>query len=895
MKRETRGILFAQFGVKECISPVKYMFFDLFSNDNSLLSLKSYDKLRKKTENFLITPIKVMALLIAVSGLFAMMFEVRYFSQYSFEVYLTRLLATLIAFTILVAANYPFAKRHPVVLVHVLLITIIISSAYMIYLIPSTLVTNSQIVGLMIFTSALFLSWEVNNQIIVAIYYNAVFAFAIIVNDKSIYFLPNMYESVMFVLFLSILSVLGSAVNFRLRLQAAKNAQKVAASEKKYRTIFNNSAEGIFQSTLDGKFIIANPAMASILGYDDQNELLTVNIPKQIFKSEHERKQLIDVISKNGSVQDYQITLRKKNGEAVIVKLNDRIIHDESENLTYLEGSIKDITQHVITEEKKKLAEKKLREEKKRADLLAEEAMKLSLAKSQLLAFLGHEIRTPINGIIGYLSLIENEYYENPEEMKQFISNSKQSADSLLQILNSLLDLTKLESGRMELYEVDFNLEDLVEEAISINLSKIREKGLYISKEIDAKIPLALRGDSTRIKQIFINLINNAVKFTEKGKIEIYCRLENISENSITIYSSVRDTGIGIPNEKIESLFKPFSQIDASHSTKYGGTGLGLMISKEFVTMMGGKIGVESKENCGSTFHFTINVATKNENNHVQEIKAEDELTLKNYVTSVESPYDSNLKSKRKNFNILVVEDNVVNQKVILRLLNELGFNTESVNNGLEAVERVAKGNLSAVLMDVQMPVMDGLTAVEIIRKQGDANSKIPIIAITAHALRGDKEKCLDAGMNDYLSKPINAKHLEKVLDSWINIEVGLKEKETVKNKTDDGLFDEKRFNEMSLGDVSFQRELLVDYFDDLDKRLNILDELLKNHELERIIKETHTIKGSSFSLGAVRIGEEALGIELSCKNSDWDSVTNRFETLKTAFGQTKEIVKHLL
>jgi PAS domain-containing protein len=233
------------------------MIFDLFSNDSALLSRKSYNKLRRKTEDFLITPIKVMSLLIAVSGLFAMMFEVRYFTQFS-EVYITRLLATLVAFTILVISNTSMAE-DPAVLVHILLITIIISSGYMIYLIPSTLVTNSQIVGLMIFTSALFLSWEVKNQIIVAIYYNLVFSFAIIVNDKNIYFLTNMYESVLFVLFLSILSVIGSAVIFKLRLQATKNAIQVAVSERRFRSIFNNSAEGIFQSTLDGKFIIANP------------------------------------------------------------------------------------------------------------------------------------------------------------------------------------------------------------------------------------------------------------------------------------------------------------------------------------------------------------------------------------------------------------------------------------------------------------------------------------------------------------------------------------------------------------------------------------------------------------------------------------------------------------
>jgi len=872
------------------------MAFDLFSNDSALLSKKSYNKLKRKTEDFLITPIKVMSLLIAVSGLFAMMFEVRYFSQFSFEVYITRLLATLIAFTILVISNTPLAKKNPVVLVHILLVTIIVSSGYMIFLIPSTLVTNSQIVGLMIFTSALFLSWEVKNQIIVAIYYNLVFSFAIIVNDKSIYFLPNMYESVVFVLFLSILSVIGSAVNFRLRLQAAKNAIQVIASERRFRSIFNNSAEGIFQSTLEGKFIIANPSMAKILGYSDPSELLEVNISTEIFKSPEEREKLINLIMKKGSVEDYQITLKKKNGEDIIVKLNDRIFYAEEDQSGYLEGSIRDITQQVITEEKKKVAEKELREEKKRADMLADEAMQLSLAKSQFLAFLGHEIRTPINGIIGYLSLIESDYYDNQDELKQFIGNAKNSAESLLELLNSILDLTKIESGRMELYEVDFHLDDIIDQAISINLGKIREKGLYVSKEIDSKIPHTLKGDATRIKQIFVNLINNAIKFTEKGKIEIYSRLENISDNSILIMSSIRDTGIGIPEEKLDALFKPFSQLDASTSSKYGGTGLGLMICKEFVTMMGGKIGVDSRVNMGSTFHFTIKLEPQKTEAVVYGAPSfEDQFDLNNYETEVSSPYDDNLKEKRNNYKILIAEDNVVNQKVVLRMLTELGFDVEAVCNGKDAVEKIKNNNFNAVLMDVQMPEMDGFAATKMIRNLEDSRKNIPVIAITAHALKGDKEKCLEAGMNDYITKPINAKQLSKVLDSWVNLPVGLKAKKQVEVKPQDGVFDLQRFTEMSLGDVSFQRELLMDYFEDLDQRLNKLDELFEKKELENVKKEVHTIKGSSFSLGAVRIGEEALGIELSAKNNDWESVSQRLQTLKTAFGQTKEIVRHLL
>lgn len=227
---------------------------DFIYNESVPLSKREYENLKKESNELLLTPLKVMALLIALSGLFAMVFEVRYFSTYSVEIYLTRLIATLISFCVLVALNTKWGKKKPLILVHLLLSVIIISSGYMIYLMPKTLVVNAQIVGLMIFTSALFLSWDVKNQIIIAIYYNMVFASAILLNDKSIYFLPNMYESVLFVLFLSVVSVVGSAVNYRLRMQLAERSYHVELSEKKFHSIFENSAEGMFQSSLKEGF-----------------------------------------------------------------------------------------------------------------------------------------------------------------------------------------------------------------------------------------------------------------------------------------------------------------------------------------------------------------------------------------------------------------------------------------------------------------------------------------------------------------------------------------------------------------------------------------------------------------------------------------------------------------
>lgn len=302
----------------------------LFGRSKMILPQGREEKLKREAKEQLIIPLKIIAFLIAISGLFAMIFEVRHFSQYSFNVYFTRLTSTFLAFFILVLLNTKVGRKHPVFLVHILLISIILSSGYMIYLIPSTLIVNAQIVSLMIFTSALFLSWDVKNQIIVAIYYNLVFAVAILFNDSRIYFLPNMYESVIFVMFMSVVSVIGAAVNFRLRMEVADKSFKTSLSEKKYRAIFDNSQEGMFQTSYEGKFITVNERFAKILGYDSINEVMQCNLITDIYKDSKERIKLVEILKNKGRVQDYNVILNKKDGSEVIVRLNDRLVEDDS-------------------------------------------------------------------------------------------------------------------------------------------------------------------------------------------------------------------------------------------------------------------------------------------------------------------------------------------------------------------------------------------------------------------------------------------------------------------------------------------------------------------------------------------------------------------------------------
>lgn len=872
-------------------------FADLFNRSKIALATRHEEQLRKESKEQLITPLKILAFLIAISGLFAMIFEVRHFSNLSFEVYFTRLSATLIAFVILILLNTKTGKNHPVILVHILLMVIILSSGYMIYLIPSTLIVNAQIVALIIFTSALLLSWDVRNQIIVAIYYNMVFATAILMNDSEIYFLPNMFESVLFVLFLSVVSVVGSAVNFRLRKELVDKSYRTSLSEKKYHSIFENSPEGMFQSSYDGRFITVNKSLADMLGYSSIEELMQLNLISDLYKDSKERLKLIDILKEKGEVKNYMVKLKRKNGSEMTGRLNDRIVEDSITGDIYFEGSIQDITKEFEEEKRRKDAEKKLLEEKKRADRLADEARKLNVIKSQFLANMSHEIRTPMNGIIGYLTLIEKDVYDSKEEMKQFALGAKQSAESLLEIINDILDLSKIESGKVKLEEKEIDLNKIIDDSVSILLTRAEEKGLSLKKVIAKGTPLNLVGDSTRLRQIFVNLISNAIKFTSRGAIEISVYLKEREKDKVVLYIAVKDSGVGIPEERVGDLFKPFSQIDNSTTKAVGGTGLGLVICKEFVNMMDGEIGVESKKGEGSIFYFTIKLRAQKE----QQIYNEDDLAKIYEFQGVRNIKPVNLKALnhiRNKYRILLAEDNVVNQKIAMKILTDYGFNVHAVSNGYEAIGEAVKGIYDTILMDVQMPGMDGFAATLQIRRLEGRAGKVPIIALTAHAMQGDKERCFASGMNEYVTKPISGDELILKIDRLLKIEDSLQD-EDVSNEPQSadgqGIFDFNHLDKMSMGNRAFQEELLSTFFEDIVTRYHRLEDWIKDKNIDRIINEAHTIKGASSSIGAVKIAEEALAIELSGKHNDLENVLQRLQNMEKLISETRQIIDDYL
>lgn len=852
------------------------------------LSGKRYEEVKGQLDLLLIVPLRIMALLAAVFGLFAMIFEIKYFPPQRVEIYLIRLSSVIISFVILAMLTSGISIKKSRSLVHLLLLTIIVTSGLMIYIIPTSLFVNSSITGLIIFTSSLFLSWEIRNQIIVAIYYNIVFAAAILMSDRSIYFLPNMFESVLFVLFLSFASIIACAVNFRARLLIVERNLAIEQSEQKYRSIIDNSAEGIFQTTLDGKWLTINKAFAKILGYKNEQELMQVDV-NNIYLNDDDRKELISKLQKIEKIENYRIRLKRKDGSIAVVRLNDRIVRDD-DGLVYLEGNISDVTEQVKAEEERSHIEEMLKQEKDKTEKLAAEAIKLSVTKSKFLANMSHEIRNPMNGILGFLTLIEAGAYENNAELKQFSTNARQSAESLLEIINSILDLSKIEAGKVEVENVNFNLLAVIDQAISVVAAKASEKKIRIVKDINNLSESMLIGDMTKLRQILINLLSNAVKFTFEGEVKLKAEVNSLTENDVELAVWVIDSGKGIPSDKLKDLFKPFSQIDGSESQQFGGTGLGLVICKEYVELLGGEIHAESKQGSGSTFSFKIKCRKQIKNGSS---KSELKDVKENSILSGNETFINNgYKEKRAKFKILLAEDNLINQKVSLKILSNAGYNAVAVDNGQEAVEAINSGNFDLVLMDIQMPEVDGYKATELIRKLDDEKNRIPIIALTAHALLGDREKCIKAGMDDYMAKPIVGQELIRKIDAILGIQIHDYNSTGDLSKEEDVLLDKQRLEKVSLGNFEFEKDILGSYLDDLDQKFKNLSEFLNSRQLEKIITLAHAIKGASYSIGANKVGDEALAIELSGKNNDWESVRDRIEKLGLALNETRSKIE---
>lgn len=610
------------------------------------------------------------------------------------------------------------------------------------------------------------------------------------------------------------------------------------SKERRLRLITDNMSDIITQVDANGTITYASPSAMTMLGYNP-DKLIGRNLMEFIYDEDIPRAK--ELFSKRiSSMGNYisEVRLKKFDSSYMWVESSANVIVEESKPASIVYVS-RDITMN-----------KKAKFELQRSKEIAEAA---NNAKSQFLANMSHEIRTPMNGIIGMtnVTLMSN----LTDEQRENLTLVRNSAVNLLNLINSILDFSKIEAGKMLVDPVDFDVRDLIDKTVKPFEVQAVEKELKLDIALDPKLPKHVKADINKIRQILMNLIGNAMKFTDQGNVtvSVFVKDRNEFQQKCTLLLAVEDTGIGIHEKDMPKIFSSFSQGDGTMTRKYGGTGLGLAISKQLVELMGGEIRAFSERGKGSRFEFELTVPFD-----------EEERAMDGHMDELSIPDDE------QKLEILLVEDDLVNQKLALRLLGRQGHHVVVANNGVEAVDWAAQKSFDVILMDIQMPKMDGMEATSLIRNKLGLRD-VPIIAVTAHALKGDEEKFREIGMNDYISKPITVNGFFETIKRNV--------RQRPHHTSVDDLIQRISNNMAKESDVT--SEVKDEGMVAILRKMEEIEEA-KNFthydEIERIASE---IKPVANRCGLEEVRKQALMLEIACRKEDIQKVTVEIDKLK--------------
>jgi PAS domain S-box-containing protein len=647
------------------------------------------------------------------------------------------------------------------------------------------------------------------------------------------------------------------------KLNTDLNAQKLRSDYS--LSLIEASHDPLFAISPEGKITDMNNASVEVTGITRQ-ELIGTDF-FEYFTEPEKALEVYKKVFEKGFIADSPLILRHKNGKLIHVLFNGAVYNDDKENVLGAAIVARDVTnqKRIETEliEAKIFAElaTEIAEEAKinaeNAKAIAENAMK---AKQQFLSNMSHEIRTPMNAIIGFTKVLFRT--DLTYKQKEYLSAIKISGDALIVLINDILDLAKVDAGKMTFEKTPFKMESSITAMLHLFENKIQEKNLKLVKEYDNKIPDVLVGDPIRLHQIVLNLVSNAVKFTFKGKITVSVDLLHEDHEKVILKFAVTDTGIGISDEKIGTIFENFQQATSGTSKLYGGTGLGLAIVKQLVEPQGGTIRVNSIIHEGSTFSFTLPFQ-----------KTNDKAQLENEVTKIES--------ELKNIKVLVVEDIPLNQLLMKTLLDDFGFERDIAENGKIAIEKLKEKKYEIILMDLQMPEMNGFEATEYIRKT--MKSTIPIIALTADVTTVDLAKCKAVGMDDYLAKPVDEKQLYNKIVSLLNQSKLDKFPQNQIDKFEDNISTEEKIRCINLGYLNqrtksnpkLMMEMITLYLGQVPPLVHTMKQSLADQNWSLLAASAHKMI-PSFSI---------VGI-----SSNYENMAKKIQELATAPEKSEEI-----